>query len=90
MRRGRPAQRPVARAGCELPSILGDTYQTIDFPALTKVATDSTILRKSNGWIVGCGGVEINSWKVVNGAEETDTLGTVSTASVDGDAWWAN
>ena len=82
----------LQRTGCELPAILNDDgYTTIEFTAPTQIPAESTFLRKSNSWIIGCGGVEINGWAAVDASEESTELAQVrESAKVDGIAWYSN
>jgi hypothetical protein len=82
----------LQRTGCELPAILDENgYATVEYSAPTQIPAESTFLRKSNSWIIGCGGVEINGWAAIDDSEESDELAQLrDSAKVEGDAWYAN
>ncbi len=81
----------LVKAGCELPMLMAG-QASVRFHAPREVASRAAMMRKTRGWLVACGGVQINPWAIVETTEQSDSLAAVRrSATMSDDApWWSN
>lgn len=79
-------------AGCDLSLLLDDKQIAVaEYHAPKTIASEASVLRKGRGWIVSIsGGVDVNSWAVLEKAEVHAELATTRKAATRGDdkRWW--
>ena len=82
----------IGKTGCNMPALLDESiFKTVKYSAPKEVETNSTVVRRSREWLVGCGGVEINPWAAVDKSETKPELSALAKqATVTGENWWAN
>lgn len=84
----------TVKAGYSMPTLLDPTDVEIQkFPAPKQVDTRASAIKKGRNWIISAsGGVEINSYAVIQNVVENEDLATTraQAAANDETAWWWN
>ncbi len=85
----------AARVGLETPAILGvtDVIATPTWAVPKSVPAECSFVRVSDSWMVSAsGGIQLDSWGVVEKTETVAQLETVASkaTSKSGDRWWWN
>jgi len=80
------------RAGCDLSLLLDEKRIAIaEHPVPRMVDSRASLVRKGRNWIVSIsGGVEIDSWSVLNRAESSPELAKTRSAAAprEDEKWW--
>ena len=78
--------------GCDLSLLLDEKQITVaEYHAPKTIASQASVLRQGRGWVVSIsGGVDINSWAVLEKAEVSADLATTrkGALSAAGKRWW--
>ncbi len=79
-------------AGCDLSLLLDEKQIAVaEYHAPKTIASQANLLRKGRGWIVSIsGGIDVNSWAVLEKSEVHPELATTRKAAMpaDGKHWW--
>lgn len=81
----------AAKAGATFPSLLDSAYlETAKLAAPKQVDSSAGLVHKGRKWMIACGGVQINPWAIIEGAEQSDSLRDTRGESAAGDqsTWW--
>jgi hypothetical protein len=78
------------KAQVELPILMGSGgLEAAEFPAPKQVDSKATLAMKGRKTMIACGGVQINAWQIVAGAEPSDALAHIrDNAAIRSDRWW--
>ena len=81
----------LGKAQCDLPMLVSE-QRTAELAAPQFVASKASVARKSRGWVIACGGVQLNPWAIIDRTEINADLAQVrKEAVVAADAgWWSN
>jgi len=79
------------KAECDLPMLAAD-QPTAELAAPRHVASRAAVARKNRGWLIACGGVQINPWAIVERAETKAELAELRSrvAMASDSGWWSN
>jgi Protein of unknown function (DUF1598) len=84
----------TARAGCELPALLGEKrYAVAQFNVPKQVDSRATAVKKGRNWVItASGGVMIQPWELIQTAKASDKVALVRSKSVAArqHTWWWN
>ena len=79
-------------AGCDLSLLLDEKQIAVaEYHAPKQIASQASVLKSGHGWIVSIsGGVDVNSWAVLEKSELKPELATTRKAATrpDGKRWW--
>lgn len=81
----------LGKAQCDLPMLVAD-HPAAALAAPRQVASRAAVVRKTSGWLIACGGVQINPWEIIEHTETKAELGQVRSrvAMATDAAWWSN
>ena len=81
----------LGKAHCELPMLLRE-HGTAELAAPRYVASKASVVRKNSGWVIACGGVQLDPWAIIDRSETRTELAQVrQQAAVAADSpWWSN
>lgn len=80
----------AAKAGASLPALLDSgALGTARLAAPKHVDSKAGLVHKGRKWMIACGGVQINPWTLIDGAEQSDSLRSTrsESAAADQTAW---
>ncbi len=79
-----------AKAQCELPMLMRE-QATAQMAAPRHVASKATFAQKNRGWVIACGGVQVNPWEIVERTEvKADLAQLRSQIAMAAGSWWSN
>jgi hypothetical protein len=80
------------KAGCDVSLLLDDKQiKVAEYHVPRSVDSRASLIRKGRGWVVGVsGGVEVDSWSVLNHVASQPELANLRTNSAPrkSDRWW--
>ncbi len=80
----------LAKAHCELPMLMRE-QTTAQLAAPRHVASKATFAQKNRGWVIACGGVQVNPWEIVDRTEvKADLAQLRSQVAMAAGSWWSN
>jgi len=81
----------LAKAQCDLPMLIKE-QGTAQLATPRHVASKSSFARKDRGWVIACGGVQLNPWAIVDRTETRAELAQVrrQVAAAETSSWWSN
>ena len=80
----------LGKAQCALPMLVKE-HGTTQLAAPSHVASKASFVRKNRGWVIACGGVQLNPWAIIERTEITADLAQLrQKAAIAADSWWSN
>jgi hypothetical protein len=84
----------TARAGCELPMLLGEKrFAVAEYSVPKQVDSKATAVKKGRNWVItASGGVMIQPWEMIQSASASEKVAPVRAAAVQSrkNTWWWN
>ncbi|MHB8902254.1 MAG: DUF1598 domain-containing protein [Thermoguttaceae bacterium] len=79
------------KAGCQLPMLFTE-QSTAQIAAPRHVASRATYAQINQGWVIACGGVQVNPWAIVERSAVNADLAQLrrQTALAADGSWWSN
>ncbi len=79
------------KAQCQLPMLAKD-HATAALAAPRFVASKASVARKSRGWVIACGGVQLNPWAIIDRTETKTELAQLRAENslAANSSWWSN
>ncbi len=81
----------LAKSQCNLPMLIKE-QGTAQLATPRHVASKSSFARKDRGWVIACGGVQLNPWAIIDRTETRAELAQVrrQIAATETSSWWSN
>lgn len=81
----------LSKAQCDLPMLVKE-HGTVELATPRYVASKASAVRKNRGWVIACGGVQLNPWAIIDRTEiKADLAQLRKQAVVAADSsWWSN
>ncbi len=81
----------LSKAQCDLPMLVKE-QGTVEMAAPRYVASKASAVRKSRGWVIACGGVQLNPWAIIERNETKPELAQLRKQAVVAadSSWWSN
>ena len=81
----------LGKAQCDLPMLVKE-HGTAEMAAPRFVASKASAVRKNQGWVIACGGVQLNPWAIIDRSETKPDLAQLrkQTVLADDSSWWSN
>jgi uncharacterized protein DUF1598 len=81
----------LGKAQCELPMLVKQ-HATAEMATPRHVASKASLVRKNRGWVIACGGVQLNPWAIIDRTEIKAELAQLrQQAAIAADSsWWSN
>ena len=81
----------LGKAKCDLPMLIKE-QETVELAAPRFVASKASVVRKNRGWVIACGGVQLNPWAIIDRTETKADLAQLRSQAVlsAGSSWWSN
>lgn len=81
----------LGKAQCQVPMLIKE-QATAQLATPRHVASKASLVRKSRGWVIACGGVQLNPWAIIDRTGTKPELAQVrrqATVAADS-SWWSN
>ncbi len=81
----------LGKSQCELPMLIKE-HGTAELATPRHVASKASLVRKNRGWVIACGGVQLNPWAIIDRTETRAQLAQVRQQAVltSDSSWWSN
>lgn len=81
----------LSKGQCDLPMLVKE-QGTVEMAVPRFVASKASAVRKSRGWVIACGGVQLNPWAIIERTETKPELAQLRKQVVMAadSSWWSN